>query len=91
MAASRLQHNKMPSTFCTAVLITPSQSHTRSLAPPGRFMGFSAAVTLNSIINRQPSIVGLVQERSSFPAELGLLEPRPLVYWSSVEDRIGRP
>ncbi|TQW06779.1 hypothetical protein IF2G_05163 [Cordyceps javanica] len=86
MATSRYQHNKMPSNFRASMRITPSQSHTRSTSS---FVGFSAAITINSIINRQPSIVGLAQERTSFAAELGLLEPRPLVYWSSVEDRIG--
>lgn len=45
---------------------------------------------INSVIVRQPSIVGLEEERKSFASELNLLEPRPIVYWSGVEERMGR-
>ncbi|RGP63828.1 calcium channel subunit cch1 [Fusarium longipes] len=49
----------------------------------------SAAVTINNIISRQPSLLNLEAERRSFGSELSLLEPRPIVYWGSVEERIG--
>ncbi|KND90409.1 hypothetical protein TOPH_04960 [Tolypocladium ophioglossoides CBS 100239] len=44
--------------------------------------------TINSIIFRQPSILGLEEERRSFSRGLSILEPRPIVYWSSMEDRM---
>ncbi|KAI6359936.1 hypothetical protein MCOR25_006878 [Pyricularia grisea] len=50
----------------------------------------SPVTTINSIIVRQPSIVGLEEERKSFGSELSILEPRPIVYWGGVEERMGR-
>jgi hypothetical protein len=44
---------------------------------------------VNNIVFRQPSIIGLEKERRAFTTELDLLEPRPVVYWGSVEERIG--
>jgi hypothetical protein len=52
-------------------------------------MGSSAAATINSVISRQPSLLHLEAERKSFGSELSLLEPRPIVYWGSVEERMG--
>lgn len=49
----------------------------------------SPVETINSIIFRQPSVVNLVEERRSFGSELNILEPRPIVYWGSVEERMG--
>ncbi|PHH91125.1 hypothetical protein CDD83_1554 [Cordyceps sp. RAO-2017] len=53
---------------------------------------FSAASvtesTINGIICRQPSIRGLEEERRSFARGLTMLEPRPIVYWSSMEERM---
>ncbi|KAL6920204.1 hypothetical protein ACHAP8_006615 [Fusarium lateritium] len=51
-------------------------------------MGSSAAATINSVISRQPSLLSLEAERKSFGSELSLLEPRPIVYWGSVEERM---
>ncbi|KAM5356339.1 hypothetical protein ACJ41O_002985 [Fusarium nematophilum] len=48
-----------------------------------------SVVTINSIILRQPSLVDLEEERRSYGSELNLLEPRPIVYWGSVEERMG--
>ncbi|MBE3044889.1 hypothetical protein IMZ48_20480 [Candidatus Bathyarchaeota archaeon] len=48
----------------------------------------SPVSTINSIIFRQPSIVGLEEERRCFGSELGILEPRPIVYWAGVEERM---
>ncbi|KAK1769426.1 hypothetical protein QBC33DRAFT_556723 [Phialemonium atrogriseum] len=45
--------------------------------------------TINSVIFRQPSIVDLEEERRSFGSELAILEPRPIVYWGSFQDRMG--
>jgi len=37
---------------------------------------------------RQPSIAGLEEERRSFGREMGVLEPRPVVFWMGVEERM---
>lgn len=49
----------------------------------------SPADTINSIMHRQPSVIGLEDERRSFGSELTVLEPRPLVYWGGMEERMG--
>lgn len=49
----------------------------------------SPASTINSVIFRQPSILNLEEERRVFSHELGVLEPRPIVYWGGVEERMG--
>ncbi len=49
----------------------------------------SPVSTINSIIFRQPSIVDMEEERRSFASELSILEPRPIVYWGSLEERMG--
>ncbi|EPE04686.1 calcium channel subunit cch1 [Ophiostoma piceae UAMH 11346] len=48
----------------------------------------SPVSTINSIIFRQPSIVDMEEERRVFPGELSLLEPRPIVYWGGLEERL---
>jgi hypothetical protein len=48
----------------------------------------SPVSTINSIIFRQPSIVDLEEERRSFASELNILEPRPIVYWAGMEERM---
>ncbi|KAM4059332.1 hypothetical protein HRG_007810 [Hirsutella rhossiliensis] len=66
----------------TASSSSPAASDTSPSSP-------STESTINSIIFRQPSIRGLEEERKSFPRGLNILEPRPIVYWSSVEERMG--
>jgi hypothetical protein len=51
----------------------------------------AATSTINSIIFRVPSIANLEEERRDYSSELAVLEPRPIVYWGSVEERIGSP
>jgi hypothetical protein len=46
-------------------------------------------MTINSIVLRQPSYLELEAERQSFASELSILEPRPVVYWGSLEERMG--
>lgn len=50
----------------------------------------SQARVVNSIIFRQPSILGMEEERSKYGNDLDILEPRPIVYWGGVEERMGR-
>lgn len=51
--------------------------------------GSSPVSTINSVIFRQPSIVDMEEERKSYGSELSLLEPRPIVYWGGLEERLG--
>jgi len=44
---------------------------------------------MNGIIFRRPSLLDLEEERKSFGSELAILEPRPLVYWGGLEERMG--
>ncbi|KAK3192837.1 hypothetical protein K4F52_001194 [Lecanicillium sp. MT-2017a] len=96
MPASRFQHSAArlhPSSLrATLRSLRSKNHHMRAILPQHSdetTTRRASANTINSIIYRQPSIVGLVQERDSFPTELGVLEPRPVVYWSSVEERMG--
>jgi hypothetical protein len=45
--------------------------------------------TINAIMHRQPSMVDMEEERRSFGSGLEILEPRPLVYWGGLEERMG--
>ncbi|CEJ90204.1 hypothetical protein VHEMI06003 [[Torrubiella] hemipterigena] len=49
----------------------------------------SYASSINSIIFNQPSMIDHAAELENFSSELTVLEPRPVVYWSSVEERMG--
>lgn len=96
MRDSRFQHSAarlQPSSLRVSLRnLNPKYRHIRACIPQQSNEDpthSTNANTINSIIYRQPSIVGLVQERACFPTELGVLEPRPVVYWSSVEERIG--
>jgi hypothetical protein len=44
--------------------------------------------TIRSIMCRQPSMQNLEEERKSFGSGLAILEPRPFVYWGSMEERM---
>lgn len=44
--------------------------------------------TINSIMYRQASIVDLEEERRSFGSGLEIMEPRPIVYWNGLEERL---
>jgi hypothetical protein len=39
-------------------------------------------------MHRQPSMLELDAERKSFGSGLEILEPRPLVYWGGLEERM---
>ncbi|EHK98652.1 hypothetical protein M7I_5537 [Glarea lozoyensis 74030] len=44
---------------------------------------------INAIMHRQPSIVDMEEEKKTFPTGLEILEPRPIVYWGGLEERMG--
>ncbi|KAF7884245.1 uncharacterized protein EAF02_004581 [Botrytis sinoallii] len=46
--------------------------------------------TINSIMHRQPSMQDLEEEKKSFGSGLEIMEPRPIVYWGGMEERLGR-
>ncbi|PQE11183.1 Calcium channel subunit cch1 protein [Rutstroemia sp. NJR-2017a BVV2] len=45
--------------------------------------------TINTIMHRQPSMQDLEEEKKSFGVGLEIMEPRPLVYWGGMEERLG--
>ncbi|KAH8663144.1 hypothetical protein BGZ60DRAFT_380410 [Tricladium varicosporioides] len=45
--------------------------------------------TINAIMHRQPSMVDMEEERKIFASSLEILEPRPIVYWGGLEERMG--
>jgi hypothetical protein len=45
--------------------------------------------TINAIMHRQSSMLDMEEERRSFGSGLEILEPRPLVYWGGLEERMG--
>ncbi|OTA80181.1 hypothetical protein M434DRAFT_401859 [Hypoxylon sp. CO27-5] len=49
----------------------------------------SPVSTINAVLFRQPSIADLEEEKRSSGPELSILEPRPIVYWGGVEERMG--
>jgi hypothetical protein len=40
-------------------------------------------------MHRHPSMLDMEEERRSFGSGLEILEPRPLVYWGGLEERMG--
>lgn len=49
----------------------------------------STIETINTIMHRQPSMVDMAEERNTFGSGLEILEPRPVVYWGSLSERMG--
>ncbi|KAF8867050.1 hypothetical protein BDZ45DRAFT_568755, partial [Acephala macrosclerotiorum] len=45
--------------------------------------------TIDAIMRRQPSMLDMEEEKRSFGSGLEILEPRPLVYWGGLEERMG--
>ena len=45
--------------------------------------------TINAIMHRQPSMLEMDEEKKSFASGLEILEPRPIVYWGGLEERMG--
>ncbi|KAG9244813.1 hypothetical protein BJ878DRAFT_534327 [Calycina marina] len=44
--------------------------------------------TINAIMHRRPSMLEMDEEKRSFGSELEVLEPRPIVYWGGMEERM---
>lgn len=89
------QFQTMTSRFSPAKLRTSfrrsssaSSSSQDSYSPTSATTLSSQTNTINKIMRKQPSMLHLEAERQSFGSELDLLEPRPIVYWGSVEERI---
>ncbi|OBT64308.1 hypothetical protein VE03_06771 [Pseudogymnoascus sp. 23342-1-I1] len=49
----------------------------------------SPVATVRSIMSRQSSLVDLEEEQRDFGREIGVLEPRPVVFWQGLEERMG--
>ncbi len=65
---------------------TLSHDSTRHQSPSSSFS--SPVGTIMSIMSRQPSMLDLEEERKSFGLGLDVLEPRPVVYWAGLEERM---
>ncbi|KAI6250295.1 hypothetical protein HI914_01987 [Erysiphe necator] len=46
----------------------------------------SSAKTVNAIMQRRPSVLNMKKELQVFGHGLNVLEPRPLIYWGSMEE-----
>ncbi|TVY93895.1 hypothetical protein LAWI1_G000372 [Lachnellula willkommii] len=44
--------------------------------------------TINAIMHRQPPVVDMEEEKKTFASGLDVLEPRPIVYWGGLEERM---
>ncbi|KAF2970225.1 hypothetical protein GQX73_g3406 [Xylaria multiplex] len=89
MQASRFQMIRSrfsPSNLRTSLRRSSSAS-TATMSSSGS--GSSSPVhTINAVLFRQPSILGMEEEKRRSGAELSVLEPRPIVYWGGLEERI---
>lgn len=84
--AARLTPARLRTSFRRSSSGSTSSSCSSTYSPSS---AISTTSTINSVIFRQPSIVGLEEERRVFSSELHILEPRPIVYWGGVEERMG--
>lgn len=79
--------------FSTAAVRSSFRRHSSSSSRSSRTSFVSSTsstkTAINSVLHRQPSIVDLEMERQSSGAVLDMLEPRPIVYWGGVEERMG--
>ncbi|KAL3427802.1 hypothetical protein PVAG01_01311 [Phlyctema vagabunda] len=48
----------------------------------------SPVLTINEIMHRQPAMLHREEERKSFGTGLEIMEPRPIVYWGGLEERM---
>ncbi|TVY56041.1 hypothetical protein LCER1_G002198 [Lachnellula cervina] len=44
--------------------------------------------TINAIVHRQPLVLDMEEEKKTFASGLDVLEPRPIVYWGGLEERM---
>lgn len=49
----------------------------------------SAASSINSVLFRQTSVIDNNEEQMQFASKLNILEPRPILYFGSMEERFG--
>ncbi|KAK6841893.1 hypothetical protein PG990_006114 [Apiospora arundinis] len=69
-----------------------SSASSRSSSSRNSFVSSASSTpteTINSVMFRQPSILFMEEEKKDHGSELGLLEPRPIVYWGGMEERMG--
>src|SRR4051812_35463990 len=73
------RRNRSPS----SVLSSTRDSYASSTSSP--------ISTINDIMHRQPSMLEMDEEKRRFASGLEILEPRPIVYWGGVEERMSSP
>ncbi|KAH8161997.1 hypothetical protein CIB48_g6240 [Xylaria polymorpha] len=66
-----------------------SSASTSTTSSSGSSGSSSPVHTINAVLFRQPSILDMEEEKRRSGAELTVLEPRPIVYWGGLEERMG--
>jgi len=90
MRTSRFQSLSF-STIRTSLRRTSSQSKNSTLSSNRDSYSSNASSpinTINAIMHRQSSMQEMDEERRSFASGLEILEPRPIVYWGGMEERM---
>jgi len=82
----RQQRSSSPS---SASILSGSSSRNSYASHNSSASASSPINTINAIIHRQPSMVDMEEERRAFASGLEILEPRPIVYWGGLEERMG--
>ncbi|KAI0427288.1 hypothetical protein F5Y09DRAFT_316702 [Xylaria sp. FL1042] len=72
----------------SASTATNASSCSSSLSSSSSSGSSSPISTINAVLVRQPSILGMEEEKRRSGVELSVLEPRPIVYWGGLEERI---
>ncbi|KAI0140853.1 hypothetical protein GGR57DRAFT_421960 [Xylariaceae sp. FL1272] len=75
-----------PSNLRTSMRRSSSASSDTSSSDSG---SSSPVHAINAVLFRQPSILDMEAEKQRSGVELNLLEPRPIVYWGGLEERMG--
>ncbi|KAI0526050.1 hypothetical protein F5B22DRAFT_588907 [Xylaria bambusicola] len=66
-----------------------STATTSSRLSSGSSGSASPVHAINAVLFRQPSILDMEAEKRRSGVELSVLEPRPIVYWGGLEERMG--
>ncbi|KAI1180615.1 hypothetical protein F4777DRAFT_255110 [Nemania sp. FL0916] len=90
MSRSRFSPSRLRTSFRRSSSTSTTRSSSCSSSSNSSSGGGSSSPvhTINSVLSRQPSIVDMEAEKRWSGPELNLLEPRPLVYWAGLDERI---
>ncbi|RYO74697.1 hypothetical protein DL764_010754 [Monosporascus ibericus] len=86
---SRFSPNGIRTSFRRSSSASSQRTSLRGSFSSASSSAHSPVDTINAVLFRQPSIVDFEEEKRSLRSELSVLEPRPIVYWGGVEERMG--